>query len=117
MHSSNGPEGKPGMGPNSDPLISDFAEDEEIIDLVEEFVETLPCRVEAVQNALKNQDLELLITLAHQMKGAGGGYGFTPITDAARDLETAARSELGADELNALVEELASLCHRAKAKG
>jgi len=117
MHSSTGPDDKPSMGPGSDPLISDFAEDEDIIDLVEEFVETLPCRVEAVQDALRGQNLELLITLAHQMKGAGGGYGFTPITDAARDLEMAARSELGTDTLNALVEELASLCHRAKARG
>ncbi len=66
---------------------------------------------------MKGRDLEVLITLAHQLKGAGGGYGFMPITDAAHELEIATRSELEVDKLSALADELTSLCQRAKAKG
>ena len=32
-------------------------------------------------------------TLAHQMKGAGGGYGFDAISDAARTLENVMKTD------------------------
>jgi DNA-binding response OmpR family regulator len=48
--------------------------------LVERFVAGLPQRVAALQAALSSGDLAQLKTLAHQLKGAAGGYGFTPIS-------------------------------------
>ncbi len=39
---------------------------------------------------LKGGDYESLRRLAHQMKGAGGSYGYPMLTEAAKELEEAA---------------------------
>ena len=115
MHSEQGPAPLPTSRPIDEPLISEFADDEDIIDLVEEFVGTLPSRIEAIQQALEQDDVDMLTSLAHQLKGAGGGFGFTPITDAARQLEKAARSGTALDGLREPIDQLVALCRRARA--
>jgi HPt (histidine-containing phosphotransfer) domain-containing protein len=56
------------------------------------------------------QDQEALTRLAHQLKGAAGGYGFAPISAAAGQLEHALRDGSPAREpLDVLLE----LCTRA----
>ena len=41
----------------------------------------------ALEDSLAKGDLPRVRTLAHQLKGAGGGYGFAQITEAAASLE------------------------------
>jgi len=95
------------------PLYSDFADDADMQPIISEFVDELADRVRTLQDAADHNDLGALQTIAHQLKGAAGGYGFGPITDAARHLEasTAARAELTA--LGHQVAELVDLCRRA----
>jgi len=99
------------------PLFSQFADDPDMIELVEIFVKELAERMYRIDQALKNEDRQSLITLSHQLKGAAGGYGFPTITNVARSLEMLARSDAAAiDNLAATAAELRALCSKAVAQ-
>lgn len=102
--------------PCGDPIISHLADDPDLADLVELFVEELPQRINAIEKTITEQDFEGLKRLAHQLKGAAGGYGFPTITDAARTLEEKAKAEGDLESLNTELRQLADLCNRATAK-
>jgi len=95
-------------------LVSEFAGDEDMVELVEMFVEELPDRISALEKALAEQDLETLAGLAHQLKGAAGGYGFPSITDAARAAELTSKAADDLEKLASEVEAIAELCRRAR---
>ena len=98
---------------NREPLYSDYVDDPDMTELVEMFVSELPQRIEQIQQSLQGTDLPSLRDLAHQLKGAAGGYGFTPITDAAAVVEKNVRTETDTDNLRQSVDELINLCNRA----
>lgn len=77
----------PGVG--SGPLVSQYAHDPEMSELVTFFVEELPVRLEALRSAWTRGQTMLLARLAHQLKGAGAGYGFPQIGEAAGRVESA----------------------------
>ena len=98
------------------PLISQYADDPDMLELIEMFVSDLPERVLALKDAIAAEDIERVGGLAHQLKGAGGGYGYPAITESALKLETMAKG--GTDDLDAVrnnIEELVNLCNRASA--
>lgn len=106
------------MDPNKnadDLLISALSDEPETRDLVENFVNELPTRVKALHAALLASDFTTFARLAHQLKGAAGGYGFQPITDAARELEATAKTQQDMETLTMQLSELADLCGRARA--
>ncbi len=70
-------------------IRSMYEDDPDMLEIVQEFAAELPRRVEDLQSCLASGELDQLQTLAHQLKGAGGGYGFGAITDAAGLLEQA----------------------------
>ena len=76
----------------TDVLLSEWADDEEMLELVEMFVGALLERVAAIEQALEQEDLSTLASLSHQMKGSAGGYGFPTITDVAAQLDAGAES-------------------------
>ena len=78
-----------------EPIRSEYENDPDMLEIVKEFASELPERMVALEQSLSSGDLAELETLAHQLKGAGGGYGFPQITDAAAVLESALRE--GAD--------------------
>jgi signal transduction histidine kinase/CheY-like chemotaxis protein/HPt (histidine-containing phosphotransfer) domain-containing protein len=95
-------------------LHSSFADDSEMVEIIQRFVASLPERVAALRAEARVPGSQTLVRLAHQLKGAAGGYGFGPISEAAATLEAAARS--GGEHANVLraVEELADVCARAR---
>jgi len=99
------------------PLRSELSDDPEMVELIELFIEELPNRIEAIGQALSSGDWSELSRLAHQLRGAGAGYGFEPISDSAASLEDT--TELGGEPdleaIRACVSELAGLCVRATA--
>ncbi len=99
-----------------DILLSDLADDEDMIELVEEFVQELPKRASAVEQALQGGDIAALSRLAHQLKGAAGGYGFGPISDIAGELESSLSGVVEMQDLAKQVNELAAMCLKARAK-
>lgn len=88
-----------------DPIRSHYEDDADMLELVREFAGEIPSRVLRLMELLAERDFEELQRIAHQLKGAGGGYGFPQITEAAASLEGALRE--GADE--ASVKERAEL--------
>ena len=76
-----------------DPIRSAFEDDPDMIDIVREFVHAFSDRMTALEDALAKGDLPRLQTLAHQLKGAGGGYGFPQITEAAANLEKVVKED------------------------
>jgi HPt (histidine-containing phosphotransfer) domain-containing protein len=76
--------------PNADqePITSKLVkEDPDMIDLVEEFVQELPHRLSSLQRAYQSQQIEEIRSLAHQLKGAGGGHGYPILTEKAANIE------------------------------
>jgi HPt (histidine-containing phosphotransfer) domain-containing protein len=93
-------------------FVSPLREDPELADLVAEFVAELPQRVGAMERAAAGGAWEEVRRLAHQLKGAGGSYGFPAISAAAREVENATREPTRVGE--ALVR-LGLECQRAGA--
>ncbi len=73
-----------------EPIESAFADDSDLSELITRFVSGLPEKVSSMQQALANNDFQTLQNLAHQLKGAGGGYGYPKLTDLATIVEDAA---------------------------
>jgi HPt (histidine-containing phosphotransfer) domain-containing protein len=83
-------------------------------DVVEEFIQGLGGRIEELRTAYAQLDWERLRTLAHQLKGAGGSYGYPPISQLAAQMECAFRSHC-ADQFNAWMRQLEELSAAARA--
>lgn len=98
------------------PLISEFAGDSDMAELVDYFVHELQERINSLQQAWSEGETDQLRRLAHQIKGAAGGYGFPSITAAAAELEqTLLAAEAESSTVAERLEELVSLCRRAVA--
>lgn len=95
------------------PLLSDFANDPDMLELVEMFVVEMPNRVSAIETAVNEADMASIASFAHQLKGAAGGYGFGSITDAAAVVERQAKVYEQLDEVQGAIDQLLSLCRRA----
>ena len=67
---------------SKNPLYSDLACAEDMLDLLESFVSQLPNRAAALSGSFDSGDIAQAKVLAHQLKGAAGSYGFTPISEA-----------------------------------
>ena len=80
-------------------------------ELVEFFVEQMPQRVRALQDSFENGALEDVRSIAHQLKGAGGSYGFPQITESARALEVQA-DNADIDAVRQSIDELIAICNR-----
>jgi len=110
------PQTRPSRPPQDPPLYSELADDPDLADVLEMFVNDLPERARRLREAVAAEDFETLRCLAHQLKGAGGGYGFGAITDAAREVESFAGPPVQPESLGPAVEELVRLCRRATAR-
>lgn len=94
-------------GRTAEPLLSRFRDDLDFRELLEEFVASAPERQGLLQAAFAEGSTQELGRLAHQLKGAGGGYGFDALSQSAAQLETACRNpEPDIDEIGPLLEEV-----------
>lgn len=62
------------------PIRSEFHDDPQLTGILAAFLDELPDRIKELQNHFDQGRQEPLRRLAHQLKGAGGGYGFQVIT-------------------------------------
>lgn len=96
-------------------LISQLVEaDPDMIDIVQQFVAELPGRLGKLRDALHSGDWDRLVVLAHQLKGAGGSYGYPDISEVARQIEADARARAGRPAEKRL-QKLERLCAAAAA--
>ncbi len=99
-------------------LVSEFAGDPDMADLVGLFLDELPERIGAIRTALSAGDAEELQRRVHQLKGAGGGYGFPSISKAAAEVEAPLRAgERDLSVISSKVDALTALCERALPQG
>ncbi|QDT52197.1 Sensory/regulatory protein RpfC [Caulifigura coniformis] len=87
-------------------IRSEFADDPDMAELVAQFVEVLPSRMASLTEQLRRDDLPALQRSLHQLKGAGGGYGFQEITTCAAGAELAIKNQ---DPLPSIHSEIQSL--------
>ncbi len=99
----------------ADVLVSDLTGDPDLAGLIEEFVGELPARIQTLEQACADADLDAVARLAHQLKGSAGGYGFPSITDMAAELEKRAKAKEDLDALRHAVQQVVDLCRRATA--
>jgi len=97
------------------PLHSTFADDPEMADVVEVFIRQLPHRIESLRSLMLAGELEALRDAAHQIKGAGGGYGYPTMSEKAADLERLLHeSQPDHEAVDRALRDLVQLCERAR---
>jgi PAS domain S-box-containing protein len=90
-------------------LVSEFADDPEMIEILAKFLTGLNDRIEEIDGFFIKSDWGGVTNVAHQLKGAAGGYGFPIISEVAAELERLSRatmesgSSLGGESSNAQV--------------
>ena len=95
-------------------LVSEFAGETDMAELIEYFLAELKDRIGGLEHAFMLGDHERLRQLAHQLKGAAGGYGYPSITNSAADLEfSLAAEQAEISSISEKVESLIALCKRA----
>jgi HPt (histidine-containing phosphotransfer) domain-containing protein len=106
----------PQSRPDATPLLSDYAGDPDMAELITEFVEAMPARSESILEAYRTRDADTLKRLTHQLKGSAGGYGFPTVGTAAGAIEHALKTALdpaaALADLDREVRALIDLCAR-----
>lgn len=98
----------------SAPIYSTLANDPDLGELVEMFVDEMPGRIEKIIDLLNNSQWEELRRAAHQLKGAAGSYGFLEISPMAAIVEDRIRSKRPEEEIRTAVELLCDMCQNAQ---
>ena len=78
-------------------LYSELHDDPDFAELVVAFTAGLPAKIARLEHAYTSGELRELDRLAHQLKGAAGGYGYPSISSAARDVEQHAKTRVTAN--------------------
>ncbi len=86
MHKSNPSE-------SQGPIRSTLAGDPDFDELLEMFAESMIEKRQGLEGSFRTCQIDQVRTQAHQLKGAGGGYGFAGLTDLARELEEACKAD------------------------
>ena len=104
--------------PHEGQIRSEFSNDPNMREIVEMYVTEMPERISMLSGLWSAQKFEDLRRVAHQLKGASGGYGFAVVGAAAGRLEgtllslTDGGAASNLRELREQVDELLSLCRR-----
>jgi HPt (histidine-containing phosphotransfer) domain-containing protein len=91
-----------------------LALDPDLTELVEIFVRDLPERLAEIQRFAAFEDWPAVRRLAHQLKGAGGSYGFPHLSLAATELESAVKRSDNVEFIFAAMDVLAAACSAAR---
>ena len=79
-------------GTEDTPMVSQFADDAEIAEILGGFVGRLAGQIDAMHAAHESGQHDALRRLAHKLKGAGGSYGYPCLTAVSGTLEEAAKA-------------------------
>ncbi len=74
--------------------------DEDFRELVEMYIEEVPERIIALQDAWDRRDLQVLQRLAHQIKGSATSYGFPEISRLGLSVEAAINNSAPNEEID-----------------
>lgn len=102
------------MNATTDTINSKLSVDPDFREIVEMFVSEIPDRVAALVGAYDGRQWADLRRGAHQLKGAGGGYGYPELTTVASQLEYAVDAAQGEEAIKARLDGLVELCTRLR---
>ena len=93
-------------------IRSVFAGDPDMAELIVDFVGSIQDRLDEMTAAFESGDSDSLRRISHQLKGAGGGYGFGQVSVAANDVEQMLvnGASLASGDLKAAFTELQRVC-------
>lgn len=97
------------MAAVSEGYYSSLCDDADMVELVELFVQEVPDRLAQLEQCLDQGNWSELARFAHQLKGAGGSYGFPQLTPAAARLEQLAKHAAPVEQLQAALSELVAV--------
>lgn len=97
-----------------DRIRSEFADESDMRPLVDKFVDGLHEHISVCLDSLVADDLPTLKRRAHQIKGAGGGYGFPLLSDSAEMLESAVE-QVDHDGMHQAIQQLAVVVNAIQA--
>ena len=105
----------PGLPGSHSGYYSTYCHDSDMTELVQLFVEEIPDRLAVLEQNLEQGNWSELARFAHQLKGAGGSYGFPQLTPVAARLEELAKETAPPCALEAALHELVTVaeCLRA----
>jgi PAS domain S-box-containing protein len=95
-------------------IVSTCENDPVIAEVLSEFIAALPAEVASLQSLLENHKLAELRVAVHQLKGAGGSYGFQSLTQAAAVAEQSLKSDESIESIKAQVDSLCALIRRIR---
>ena len=99
----------------TEPVYSIFQDEEDFRELLEDFYSSVQDRREILRESFKSQQIGTIRVHAHQLKGAGGGYGFEDLTELAAHLEEACKQPAPSlDEIGPLLDNLISYMSRIR---
>ncbi|MDM8006329.1 MAG: Hpt domain-containing protein [Phycisphaerae bacterium] len=101
---------------DASPIFSSLSDNPVMMESLEGFVGNLQHRVQAIEHAVALNDPAELVRLAHQLKGASGGFGFETIGEMAAALEQSAKAAHCVSDVATEVAQLVSMCRRATAQ-
>lgn len=94
-------------------LVSEFYDDPDMQELVEEYLLSLTNQVNSLSIYLSENRLDLLGRLSHQIRGSGGSYGFPVISKAAEKAELLIKQNADPNAIHESILELVSICKSA----
>lgn len=87
--------------------------DEDLQDIVPEFLESRQKDLISLRRSLPDRDYETIRVIGHSMKGSGGGYGFLKITEIGREMEQAPNAR-DFEAVQRFIDELADYLERVE---
>ena len=100
--------------PSDETIYSIFRGDPDMAGIIAEFVGQLPQRLADMRQAAENNQWDVLQRATHQLKGAGGSYGYACLTDTAGQLESSAKRR-DAEAAMLALNKLTQLCEKIQA--
>jgi signal transduction histidine kinase/DNA-binding response OmpR family regulator/HPt (histidine-containing phosphotransfer) domain-containing protein len=88
------------------PIKSTLTGEPGMAKIIKEFVRDLPGEVQKLRNFLNAGQMDSLRRVVHQLRGAGGGYGFESITELATVAEGAIKAAKGGESINTKIDSL-----------
>lgn len=83
-------------------------------DVINAYVEELPGKVRAIEEAMVKKDANGLATIVRTLKAEGAGHGFEIITETAAQIESALINGASFDDVQKDVTALTKLCMQAR---
>lgn len=99
----------------ADAIYSNLADDPCLSELIEMLIDEMPDRIETLESLYANEDWTGLGTLAHQLKGALGSYGFDGLTTFAASLENSIKEGSPKADIKQALDVLIQLCGKMRA--